>query len=864
MHQDPTIAHERLFSGSIIDQQLSLEQEAVANGVERYRRLVETAIERGESANLKAAERFVVHWFPALTAAIRQDQAEYAAGNYSQDHMIVGPVLAKLDAERLAVVTINQAVGMTLPHPGGASALSVMKAIGTAVLGEYNLDRLDDHDIGARRNRAERLAREGDSADKHMMENEEEHIARLQIQFRQLSPKRVSWWARKKLGDPGVRREAGIKIGSRLLWMLIENASARGYDEPFKLAFHHYTAQIMLPVGKTRRPKKMGMVRMDAEVIDEIHRGNDVRALIRPKYLPMIVEPYPWVQHEENGVLTERVTQGGYVGIRTPLMSHPTRGHKALLRKADKRPLFERLHAVTCTPWKINERVLALAKALWDRGGGEVDIPHVDNRPPIPRPGAYNPDLPPRERWGAVDPEARERYEQESAQIRRENRTRRSLRAAFLPKLILAERFADVGTFYFPHQFDYRFRFYPLPQPLNHQGDDLCRGLLARATPKPLGNRGVWWLYVHAANCWGNGIDKLTFQERIAWVESHTADIEKATSDPINDEFWRRAEKPWSFIAACYSLCDPDGEGQHQRIRIDGTCNGLQWYAALARDRAGAAAVNLVPSDRRNSVYTDIADRTRQLIMADMLSPHARAVLPWITTDVVKAPTMTTLYGSKEYRKRRQVLDKLAKHMQGWERQARYDASEYVEAKISAAIAGVCPGAESIMAWFRDAAVRISRTGRPVQLTTRLGVPMIQDRYKHHRYGKDRIETILQTVTIHLDDKPARINPMAQKNGIAANAIHTIDAVHALNTTLACREDGLEPSTIHDGYESHAGDGDTLTHHVLREFVALAEQPILEDWAAEWRSLYGIKIPDPPAKGDWDVKEALHATYAFS
>ncbi len=857
-----TIATERLFSGSIIDEQIKLEEEAVANGVERYRRLVATAIERGESANLKSAERFVVHWFPALTAAIRQDQTDYAAGKHAQDQVIVGPVLAKLDAERLAVITINQAVGLTLPHPRGTSSAIVMKAIGSAVLGEYNLDRLEDHDIGARRNRAARLAIEGDTADKHMMPNEEEHLARLEIQFRQLSPKRVSWWARKKLGDEHTRRQAAFKIGARLLWLLIENASARGYDQPFKLAFHHYLAQMVVPAARSRRSvRKMGMIRMDAEVIDEIHRGNDLRALIRPKYLPMIVEPYPWVQDDEN---PEKVTQGGYVGIRTPLMSHPTRGQKALLKKADKRPLFERLHPVTSTPWKINARVLALAKALWDRGGGEVEIPHADNRPPIPRPGAYNPDLPPRERWGAVDPETRERYEQESAMIRKENRARRSLRAAFIPKLMLAERFADVPQFYYPHQFDYRYRFYPLPQPLNHQGDDLCRGLLARATPRPLGNRGIWWLYVHAANCWGNGIDKLTFQQRIKWVEDHTADIERATSDPINDEFWRRAEKPWSFIAACYSLCDPEGEGQYQRIRIDGTCNGLQWYAALARDAAGAAAVNLVPSDKRNSVYADIADRTRQLMMADTVSPHARTALPWITTDVVKAPTMTTLYGSKEYRKRRQVLDKIAKHMPGWERQLRYDISEYVEGKVSAAIAGVCPGAERIMAWFREAAGRIAKTGRPVQLTTRLGVPMIQDRFKHHRYERDRIQTILQTVIVKLDDRPAKINSLAQRNGVAANTIHCIDAVHALNTALECRNDGIEPSIIHDGYESHAADGDGLTHHVLHQFVALAEQPILEELVAEWRTLYGIEIPDPPAKGGWNVQEALHATYAFS
>ncbi len=35
----------------------------------------------------------------------------------------------------------------------------------------------------------------------------------------------------------------------------------------------------------------------------------------------------------------------------------------------------------------------------------------------------------------------------------------------------------------------------------------------------------------------------------------------------------------------------------------DGTCNGLQHYAALARDSGCGAAVNLLPADRPQDVY---------------------------------------------------------------------------------------------------------------------------------------------------------------------------------------------------------------------------------------------------------------------
>lgn len=39
----------------------------------------------------------------------------------------------------------------------------------------------------------------------------------------------------------------------------------------------------------------------------------------------------------------------------------------------------------------------------------------------------------------------------------------------------------------------------------------------------------------------------------------------------------------------------------------DGSCNGLQHYAALGRDSVGAASVNLLPSDLPQDVYSGVA-----------------------------------------------------------------------------------------------------------------------------------------------------------------------------------------------------------------------------------------------------------------
>ena len=56
-----------------------------------------------------------------------------------------------------------------------------------------------------------------------------------------------------------------------------------------------------------------------------------------------------------------------------------------------------------------------------------------------------------------------------------------------------------------------------------------------------------------------------------------------------------------------YWLLDPGEYISHLPIHQDGSCNGLQHYAALGRDVLGAAAVNLIPAHSPQDVYNEIA-----------------------------------------------------------------------------------------------------------------------------------------------------------------------------------------------------------------------------------------------------------------
>lgn len=239
------------------------------------------------------------------------------------------------------------------------------------------------------------------------------------------------------------------------------------------------------------------------------------------------------------------------------------------------------------------------------------------------------PELPTPEDLESLSPEARA-----DLLLRRHNAQKRcrelqSERPTFELKLKVAEDFLEAPRLFFPHNVDFRGRAYPVPPHLNHMGDDVCRGLLKFAEAKPLGENGLYWLKVNLANLFGH--NKISFDERVAWVEEHKDSILKAAEDPLSPEsieFWSNAgDGPWQALARCKELAkvwkseNPENFLSQWPIHLDGSCNGLQHYAALGRDELGGQAVNLVPSDRPQDVYTVVLEIVKGKVAKDAELP---------------------------------------------------------------------------------------------------------------------------------------------------------------------------------------------------------------------------------------------------
>lgn len=263
----------------------------------------------------------------------------------------------------------------------------------------------------------------------------------------------------------------------------------------------------------------------------------------------------------------------------------------------------------------------------------------------------------------------------------------RSLRCSAVLKLDQAEQFKDFDSIYFPFNMDFRGRAYPVPPHLSTVGSDMCRGMLKFATTKPLGDRGLYWLKVHLANLAGN--DKMSFDGRAEFTEQNMENVRAAVTDPFGEnQWWMSLDDPFQGLATCHEIVNAIDSGDPASyecalpVHMDGSCNGLQHYAALGRDRDGGSAVNLCSSDKPCDVYLGVKDEVVKRVATDAAvtldidedewddltkqerdqikrNRSAKLVDGLIDRGVVKRTVMTSVYGVTYIGARKQIQEKI-------------------------------------------------------------------------------------------------------------------------------------------------------------------------------------------------------------
>jgi hypothetical protein len=212
------------------------------------------------------------------------------------------------------------------------------------------------------------------------------------------------------------------------------------------------------------------------------------------------------------------------------------------------------------------------------------------------------------------------------------------------------------GPCYLSYSLDRRGRVYA-NQHLNFGREDHIRALFKFERGMPIGADGISWLEIHVANSYGDA-DKAPWPDRIKWVRDNEHMIKMIAAAPDKTfEKWSRADKPFSFVAACIELAaawaDPAGFVTRLPVSFDGSANGIQHLALMMRDEQAAKLVNLVDTHRPYDVYAEVIARVESKLKVDS-SEHAEwwsALFQQLTNEghkkkrkLIKTPAMAFAY----------------------------------------------------------------------------------------------------------------------------------------------------------------------------------------------------------------------------
>lgn len=832
-----TLEFENVLNQFNQERQRALESRATDAAKERWKHDFEEARARGDLSIEKKLNVKLWKWYNAMLPLLKEEvklcteimsekppsrrtSGEEAKQNKTrQDY---GPYLSLVDPEKMCVITILEL--LKLNSTGGViegmrTARAVI-AVGKAIEMEF---------------RSEQLLKSESQIFKDVNRKSHEfkkYVQRAKSSFRsiKIEESKVVW-----------PQAARAKIGSIMISMLIHVAKVdlEGIDPVTKQKVHG-EAPAFSHGYQYHNGSKLGVLKIHRSLIHQLN-GERLVASVQPQLLPMLVEPRPWKNWKS----------GGYYYTQSPLIrSKDSPEQMAYLKAVSDADaidtVYRGLNVLGETAWTVNRKIFDTMSEVWNSGKEFLDIPGIQEKLDLLPP-------PPRE----ADPSVHREWKLKNKEIANKFSSNRSVRCDSNYKLEIARAFLG-EKFYFPHNLDFRGRAYPLSPHFNHLGNDMSRGLLIFWKGKRLGPQGLQWLKVHLSNLFG--FDKAPLADRIAYTEAHMEDIRSSAENPLEGNgWWKKADKPWQALATCieineaFKLSNPEDYISHQPVHQDGTCNGLQHYAALGGDIEGATQVNLVPNDRPQDVYTHVAKLVQARLEVAAAKGDEQAIIlkDKITRKVVKQTVMTNVYGVTYVGATFQIEKQLSHHFD--DRAYSLELSKYLTKHVFAAVRELFHGAHLIQDWLGECAKRISKSIRldvdeksfkngnkpdfmsSVIWTTPLGLPIVQP---YRETSKKQVTTNLQTVFI---SDPFSVNPVnarRQKAGFPPNFIHSLDASHMLLSAAACGEEGLDFASVHDSYWTHACDVDQMNLCLRDQFIKLHEVDLIERLKNEFDERY--------------------------
>lgn len=830
----------------LLSRQRELEDQSLAKGAERFRQRLALANSTGKGSTVGGAKRLLAEAIAPLEAAIE----EMIVPKRGRPHLAakwckaVGPDVAAFITTRVVLDSLSRAV----------SVRHTAAAITALLLDELRYRRFQEQ---APNLFDYRMGKFTTSSYAHMSRSMNAAIS----------------YADVDVSDLTMNPSTALVIGSHLIGLLV---SATGIISVENV--------VTKTSGKNRKlaVRTESFIKATADTLEWLDTRNSALEFLQPVKLPMVLPPIPWGPSQ----------RGGYrFALRGKFALKRQRSAKHIRDEARVMPsVYTAVNRIQETAWKINPHVLSLVQEIATQGGVIAGLPAT-----VPT------CLPPKPHDIATNALAKQAWKKAAGKVHDQNHARKLKALEFHTTLSTAKTVSDEKAFFFPCNLDFRGRIYPIPNYLSPQGDDLSKALLTFAVGKAVGADGAVWLATHGANCLGKTPEGLklstcTLQERVDWITNRTLDIEAVVADPFGNQWWAAADEPLQFYAFCvewsaYARMQRAGNGDEfvcsLPVAMDGTCNGLQHFAAMLRDDVGGAAVNVTANARPQDIYARIAEMVLKRLEADATdSTFARL---WLNSGVVdrkltKRPTMTFGYGSAKFGFQKQLIEYMKGHEQWKELK-----EQFTEVDSEGVARVVVPGACGYMAgliwdsleilvvaaflgraWMQEAARLVTKSGKCVEWTVPLTNFHVRQEYM--QLQRSRVETLLAgkvfrpSVYTETDD----INSVKQANAVAPNFIHSLDAAALMLTVEAAAVEGVEFfGMIHDSYATLAADAGIMAVCTRQAFVRLYSGDVIEDFSTQLKAQIEDeevlkKFPATPPRGTLDLNQVLVSDYFFS
>ncbi|NWS76733.1 RPOM protein, partial [Crotophaga sulcirostris] len=542
--------------------------------------------------------------------------------------------------------------------------------------------------------------------------------------------------------------------------------------------------------------------------------------------IPMLCPPPPWTSPHFGAFPPPDTKLMRFVDGPPP--------HQLLLEQCPPPPPHPVLDALNQLPppaWKINQPVLDPPPSIFNDKGNE--------KPPPPPPISEAPKPPPPPSNSSTLSKA---PPPELLLCKKKAAPPPSLRMDALYKLSIANYVRD-KVFWFPPPMDFRGRTYPCPPPFNHLGNDVTRPPPLFAEGRPLGPPPPDWLKIHLINL-PPPKKKNALRERLPPPNEIMEEILDSADHPLTGRKWSPpTDEPWQALACSPPIAkasrspDPAAYISHFPVHQDGSCNGLQHYAALGRDLIGAVSVNLMPSSVPQDVYSAVAQQPPPFRKKDAEEgvPPPQVLQGFVSRKPPPQTVMTVVYGVTRYGGRLQI-EKRLKEIDEFPEEYLWEASPPPVKQVFNGIKEPPPATRDIQVshflplfllpppWLTESAKLIAPPPRTVEWVTPLGPPPVQPYYRS-KSTPPPIWCILPSPP----PPPRKPDTVKQKNPPPPNFIHSLDSTHMMLTALHCLRQGLTFVSVHDCYWTHALTVDIMNQICRQQFVALHSEPPPQD-----------------------------------